>query len=696
MVFRALAVGVVFGAFACGGGGGSDDAGSDVFRPPARTIGPEGGSITSDDGRLTLEVPAGALDAPTALRIDTLGPGEADASLEELEPRYQYRLSPDGLTFSEPVLATLRVDESDRPTEQADGSIDVLGLVTFDASNGREIVGFGAEEPIAGGGATYAGLLSHFSDIALGRLMRSRFELDCATDCVVGSTLSGTFITQSFLSISDELRARDGSRGISADGSLEIVPPPPPLAPFVFTNNLAVPFMYRCTTEGVGHVNAHFLGTAIERDSSSGIVTIITNTPVGAHGRAMVACIDPPAAEFQVSNLMPALACPGAEVEVTARGFATPEDIATAEVLFVGPSRELTARVLSSEEIGAGMGTVDARLTVKVPRSIQLAPNDWNVVVQVPGEMPRRSAGLPFMAQIPECPIEDTNFLGNWRTVGDTVPDDAACTGPNAGPAWRFWADGTWTDTSPDITDAIHGRSVHRVDGTWSGVWEGAAYTITASGCDNTFGNVNEMTGTFYPETQVFEAAYTASRGTAMPVERRHCGTLFGHASIIASCRTAGCEADREPFSRRGCLHTDLTPVCYDASAAVCYDGDGALLPSIPPGPLCDGTLCTDGRRCCTTEPETRGCRAAMDPCTDAIGIEACDGPEDCEAGEACCITDGGGGTFVSACMAEGSCPGTGGDLPWRACKDDSDCSGVTCCPDASTSLASSICGIGC
>ena len=35
-------------------------------------IGAEGGIVTSDDGRLTLDVPAGALSEPTSIRIDTV------------------------------------------------------------------------------------------------------------------------------------------------------------------------------------------------------------------------------------------------------------------------------------------------------------------------------------------------------------------------------------------------------------------------------------------------------------------------------------------------------------------------------------------------------------------------------------------------------------------------------------------------
>lgn len=65
--------------------------------PPAATIGPLGGSIRSDDGRLTLKVPAGALSSGIALsfvKTDNGAPqGQGSA----------YNLSPGGLSFAMPA-----------------------------------------------------------------------------------------------------------------------------------------------------------------------------------------------------------------------------------------------------------------------------------------------------------------------------------------------------------------------------------------------------------------------------------------------------------------------------------------------------------------------------------------------------------------------------------------------------------------
>lgn len=65
------------------------------------TIGPEGGSLSSSDGQLTLTVPAGALSAAIELSITT-GAVEAD-TLSAV-----YELGPSGTRFGEPAALALR------------------------------------------------------------------------------------------------------------------------------------------------------------------------------------------------------------------------------------------------------------------------------------------------------------------------------------------------------------------------------------------------------------------------------------------------------------------------------------------------------------------------------------------------------------------------------------------------------------
>ena len=78
-----------------------------VLIPSSATIGPEGGSIQSDDGRLTIRIPAGALAVPSSVGItagagpypDGIGPG--------------YSLTVNGSAFAKPPIAVLRYSSQD-------------------------------------------------------------------------------------------------------------------------------------------------------------------------------------------------------------------------------------------------------------------------------------------------------------------------------------------------------------------------------------------------------------------------------------------------------------------------------------------------------------------------------------------------------------------------------------------------------
>ncbi len=655
-------------------------------------VGTDGGTITSADGRLTLEIPPGALSEATTIRIQTRGPNDVAADLADLMPVYAYSLFPSGLTFSEPVRVLLTADSGDVPLEGPSNMSNVYGLVSYSSEHGREVLSIGGVDE----GTDYLGILTHFSDLALVRAMRTSFILDCESDCLVGRDFSGTFAMTEPFGDDGRLAQRSGSRGMTFSGAVEVVG-----TPSVFTqiyNNVPVHFMYRCTEAGSGQIEGHYLVTSTEQL----VVPLLgyvneTERELSALGRASVNCIDAPMADFAVVSVTPPLACTNTEVDVLVRGFNTPEDIETAGVLFVREETgsEHAAHIVSATELNPGMGEIEARLTVRVPRPVHIgSPNEWSVIATIP-EGNFRSAGQLFRAQIADCPVEGTSLVGIWNTRTDTGPADNDCTGVNAGSQYRFWADGTWTDPAIDVQDTVYHRNVHKIDGTWQGSWEGSVYTLTATGCVNDNGNTNDLTGTYNPVTNLLEISVTSSRGGRPPGTNHYCSTT--NTVTVSSCHTQTCEPTREPFLRGRCIYSSLTPTCYDPGDVLCYDNDGGALPTFPPGPFCDDEACVNGERCCTTEPGTRSCRNAGDACDDAIAIEECDGPEDCDPGEACCITDNGTGVFLASCMAASTCLGDGGDLPWRACKEASDCeAGFECCEDASTSLASDICGIGC
>lgn len=81
-------------------------------------IGPDGGVVVSDDGRMALEVPAGALDRTVEITIEVVaGPEGASSDL--------YVIQPLGLTFDLPAAVVF--DYDDEMLGSAD--VDALSLV---------------------------------------------------------------------------------------------------------------------------------------------------------------------------------------------------------------------------------------------------------------------------------------------------------------------------------------------------------------------------------------------------------------------------------------------------------------------------------------------------------------------------------------------------------------------------------------
>lgn len=133
-----LALAAAIALVACGGGGGSGgDAsglasapvaaivgkGSPNGAPTSQTIDASGGKLSSPDGRLDVVVPAGAFASATTVTIQpitsTLPNGLASA----------YRLSPEGMTFTTPVMLVFHlsdveaqaIDSTWVATQHADG-----------------------------------------------------------------------------------------------------------------------------------------------------------------------------------------------------------------------------------------------------------------------------------------------------------------------------------------------------------------------------------------------------------------------------------------------------------------------------------------------------------------------------------------------------------------------------------------------
>jgi hypothetical protein len=150
---------------ACGGGDNGSNPGGPVVPVPTgpgtptgegvtAVVGPQGGQIASADGRLTVEIPAGALGEVTELSvvpIATLAPNGVGAA---------YRLGPEGTTFAQP--ATLRFHYG--PTDTAGSAPDLLAVTFQDASGYWHVPDNQTLDATAG---TLSVKTTHFSDWSL-------------------------------------------------------------------------------------------------------------------------------------------------------------------------------------------------------------------------------------------------------------------------------------------------------------------------------------------------------------------------------------------------------------------------------------------------------------------------------------------------------------------------------------------------
>ncbi len=139
----------------------SSDSGDDEGSTPisadtsSATIGAAGGSVTSDDGVLTVDIPAGALSEDTLITVapapDFVTPPLGDG--EQLGLAYE--LGPDGLAFEAPVTVSFDIET---PAE----GVPVVIPVSTTADGGTEgLVGVSISNE--GGSTVVSGETTHFS-----------------------------------------------------------------------------------------------------------------------------------------------------------------------------------------------------------------------------------------------------------------------------------------------------------------------------------------------------------------------------------------------------------------------------------------------------------------------------------------------------------------------------------------------------
>lgn len=111
---RRVCIAVMTITLAVGACGGADTV-SDLSSPAldddievlgsGSTVGPGGGSVTSDDGMFTVDIPAGALAGDVEIGIAVVAPEEVGLD-PTLVSQPVYELSPDGTTFDSPIAVT--------------------------------------------------------------------------------------------------------------------------------------------------------------------------------------------------------------------------------------------------------------------------------------------------------------------------------------------------------------------------------------------------------------------------------------------------------------------------------------------------------------------------------------------------------------------------------------------------------------
>lgn len=147
------------GLLASCGGGGSDDGGTPT---PAASPTPEGRTFTSDDGRLSLFVPNGAVPDGTEISLTSMPHDQLPAELQELAGSGTgYLMEPDGLVFGEPATATLTIDRSE--LDDPEGTQTAYALVSFNDSAGREVLESSTTAGIGEGTVAVEAELQHLS-----------------------------------------------------------------------------------------------------------------------------------------------------------------------------------------------------------------------------------------------------------------------------------------------------------------------------------------------------------------------------------------------------------------------------------------------------------------------------------------------------------------------------------------------------
>jgi fibronectin type 3 domain-containing protein len=122
-LFVVLAATILLAVMACSGGGGSPTPNSTTQK-----IGTAGGSVTSDDKNITVQVPEGALSSKTAI---TITPTPSNSNVPPGSIGAVFDLSPDGTTFNKPITISIKYDPNLLPESITEDSLTLAYISTF-------------------------------------------------------------------------------------------------------------------------------------------------------------------------------------------------------------------------------------------------------------------------------------------------------------------------------------------------------------------------------------------------------------------------------------------------------------------------------------------------------------------------------------------------------------------------------------
>lgn len=105
---RVLALALVLSA--CSGGGDATSPANETKNP--NEVGPAGGVVTTQDKRVSLDIPAGAVSKDIVITVNPISNPTNDARVAD---NSVYELGPDGTQFAQPVTLQLAYDPGDLP-----------------------------------------------------------------------------------------------------------------------------------------------------------------------------------------------------------------------------------------------------------------------------------------------------------------------------------------------------------------------------------------------------------------------------------------------------------------------------------------------------------------------------------------------------------------------------------------------------